>query len=212
MTPDELAARWPLPDHHGERDALVTAYGDPVRGYHDLLHLTEVLDRIDELTGAGVSGDGPAVRLAAWFHDGVYDGQRGDEDRSALWAEEVLADTGHADEVARLVRLTEHHDPAEDDLPGQVLCDADLAILAAPSERYDAYVTGVRRDYAYVSDTDFALGRTAVLRDLAGRGRLFHTSYAREQWEPAARANLARELAGWEDDASSRYVDEQPLP
>ena len=53
MTPDDLAARWPLSDHHDERDALVSAYGDPVRGYHDLLHLTEVLDRIDELTGAG---------------------------------------------------------------------------------------------------------------------------------------------------------------
>ena len=196
MTPDELAPRWPLPDHHDERDALVSAYGDPVRGYHDLLHLTEVLDRIGELTAAGTLDDGPEVRLAAWFHDGVYDGQRGDEDRSALWAEEALADTDHAVEVSRLVRLTEHHDPTDDDLPGQVLCDADLAILAAPPERYDAYVTGVRRDYAYVSDTDFAVGRRAVLRDLASRGRLFHTSYAREHWEPAARANLARELAG----------------
>ena len=89
MTPDDLAARWPLSDHHDERDALVSAYGDPVRGYHDLLHLTEVLDRIDELAGAGLAGDRPrtAVRLAAWFHDGVYDGQRGDEDRSARWAE-----------------------------------------------------------------------------------------------------------------------------
>ena len=53
---------------------------------------------------------------------------------------------------------------------------------------------GVRRDYAHVSDTDFAAGRAAVLRDLAARARLFHTAYAREHWEPAARANLAREL------------------
>ena len=191
---DDLAARWPLSDHLDVRDALLAAYGDPARGYHDSLHLSEVLDRIDEITGAGVTGDGPAVRLAAWFHDGVYDGERGDEDRSAVWAEEVLADSGHADQVARLVRLTEHHDPAADDLAGQVLCDADLAILAAPPDRYDAYLAGVRRDYAHVSDTDFAAGRAAVLRDLAARARLFHTAYAREHWEPAARANLAREL------------------
>ena len=65
------------------------------------------------------------------------------------------------------MRLTEHHDPAADDLAGQVLCDADLAILAAPPDRYDAYLAGVRRDYAHVSDTDFAAGRAAVLRDLA---------------------------------------------
>ncbi|MDX6357982.1 MAG: hypothetical protein QOH37_1036 [Nocardioidaceae bacterium] len=195
-----LAGRWPLPDHHGEREALLAAYGDPARGYHDLLHLTEVLDRIDELGGSpGSPGpdstDSTALRLAAWFHDGVYDGLRGDEDRSAIWAEDALADTAHAAEVARLVRLTEHHDPAPDDLVGQVLCDADLAILAAERSRYDAYVAGVRRDYAHISDTDFAIGRAAVLRDLDARNRLFHTPYARERWEPHARANLAAELA-----------------
>ena len=162
---------------------LLAAYDDPTRGYHDRVHLTEVLDRIDEISVAGVSGDGPAVRLAAWFHDGVYDGERGDEDRSAVWAEEALADTDHGVEVARLVRLTEHHDPADDDLPGQVLCDADLAILAASPARYDAYLAGVR---------------TAVLRDLVGRARLFHTAYAREHWEPTARANLTRELTASE--------------
>ena len=123
MTAEDLAARWPLPDHHPERDALLAAYGDPARGYHDVLHLTEVLDRIDELAGAGAADD-TSLRLAAWFHDGVYDGERGDEDRSAVWAEDALADTDHAGPVARLVRLTEHHDPAADDLAGQVLCDA----------------------------------------------------------------------------------------
>jgi predicted metal-dependent HD superfamily phosphohydrolase len=199
MMADRLADRWPLADHFGERDALLSAYGDPGRGYHDLLHLTEVLDRVDELRGeAAVTGDDIALRLAAWFHDGVYDGLRGDEDRSAIWAEDALADTTYAAEVARLVRLTEHHDPAPDDLAGQVLCDADLAILATVPPRYAAYVTGVRRDYAHIGDADFAIGRSAVLRDLYGRDRLFHTAYARERWEPLARANLAAELDGLE--------------
>jgi predicted metal-dependent HD superfamily phosphohydrolase len=195
MTVDPLASRWPLTDHLAERDALLSAYGDPGRGYHDLLHLTEVLDRVEELDDAAVVADGTALRLAAWFHDGVYDGLRGDEDRSAIWAEDALSDTAHAPEVARLVRLTEHHDPAPDDLIGQVLCDADLAILAAEPTRYAAYVGGVRRDYGHIGDADFAVGRAAVLRDLSSRARLFHTAYARERWEPTARANLAAELA-----------------
>jgi predicted metal-dependent HD superfamily phosphohydrolase len=92
------------------------------------------------------------------------------------------------------VRLTETHDPADDDLAGQALCDADLAILASEPMRYDDYIAGVRRDYARVSDADFATGRATVLRDLAARAQLFRTPYARERWEPAARANLAREL------------------
>jgi predicted metal-dependent HD superfamily phosphohydrolase len=33
-----------------------------------------------------------------------------------------------------------------------------------------------------------------VLHYLSGRDELFHTSYARAHWEPAARANLDREL------------------
>jgi predicted metal-dependent HD superfamily phosphohydrolase len=185
----DLIQRWPLLDHATDRDALLTAYADPARGYHDTLHLTEVLDRIEEL-----GTDEPALRLAAWFHDAVYDGERDAEERSAVWAEQALADTPYATEVARLVRVTERHDPAEGDLGGQALCDADLAILAAPADRYDTYASGVRRDYAHVSDTDFAAGRAAVLRELAGRERLFHSAYAREHWDAPARANLAREL------------------
>jgi predicted metal-dependent HD superfamily phosphohydrolase len=191
----DLAERWPLADLADVRDALLAAYADPSRGYHDGLHLTEVLDRLDELAAAGVAFDATAARLAAWFHDAIYDGERDAEERSAVWAEEALAGTAYAAEVARLVRLTETHDPSDADAAGQALCDADLAILASPRERYDAYLAGVRRDYAHISDSDFEAGRAAVLRDLAGRGRLFHTAYARETWEPAARVNLERELA-----------------
>jgi len=187
--------RWPLADLD-LRDALLAEYADPGRGYHDTLHLTEVLDRLDELGAAGMGFDATVTALAAWFHDAVYDGERDAEERSAVWAEEALAGTPYGDEVARLVRLTETHDPATNDQAGQALCDADLAILASGADRYDDYIAGVRRDYAHISDADFTSGRVAVLHDLAGREQLFHTAYGREHWEPAARANLARELAG----------------
>ena len=193
---EKLIRRWPLPDHLEVRDALLAAYGDAARGYHDVRHLAEVLDRLDELSGAGVAFDRIPVRLAAWFHDGVYDGKPDAEERSAAWAERALVDTAYADEVARLVRTTETHETADDDPAAQALSDADLAILASEQLRYDEYVAGVRRDYAHVSDADFAAGRAAVLRELAGRERLFRTAYAREHWEPQARLNLGRELAG----------------
>ena len=61
--------------------------------------------------------------------------------------------------------------------------------------RYDAYVAGVRADFAHVGDADFRAGRAAVLRDLVARAHIFSTSHARELWEDAARANLQRELA-----------------
>ena len=97
--------------------------------------------------------------------------------------------------MARLVRLTETHQPDDADPNGCALSDADLAILAAPQDRYDEYVAAVRREYAHLPDDVFDAGRAAVLGALAGKPHLFHTAYAREHWEAPARANLERELA-----------------
>jgi predicted metal-dependent HD superfamily phosphohydrolase len=188
----KLAQWWPSSLDEDLRVRLEHAYATG-RGYHDLRHLTEVLEHVDEL----MERDDPAreaVLLAAWFHDAVYDGRGDDEERSAQLAEQSLAGTSLADEVARLVRVTEHHRPDADDIAGQVLCDADLAILAAPHERYAAYVEGVRAEYSHVPDADFAIGRAAVLRDLLAKPSLFHTPAARDRWEAAARANIEREL------------------
>jgi predicted metal-dependent HD superfamily phosphohydrolase len=192
----DLADRWPLEGSDTVRDELMAAYADPSRGYHDSRHLTEVLDRLDELANAGAGFDRLAVALAAWFHDAVYDGRPEAEERSAAWAETALAalEPELVGEVARLVRLTETHHPAPDDANGGALSDADLAILAAPPDRYAAYVADVRREYAHVPDDDFRAGRAAVLSDLLAKPRLFHTDHAQEHWEPAARANVEAEL------------------
>ena len=183
-----LAGRWPLDDLPDVRDALLTAYAAEGRSYHDTRHLAEVLDRLEEL-----DCDDLVVRLAAWFHDAVYDAAAGDEERSAVWAERALPPE-LAGEVARLVRVTAAHDPGPDDLAGQRLCDADLAILASPATRYEEYARDVRREYAAVPDADFALGRGAIIADLLARPRLFHSERAHAAWEEPARANLAAEL------------------
>ncbi|HEX2316367.1 MAG TPA: HD domain-containing protein [Thermomonospora sp.] len=176
---------------------LAARYEEPHRRYHTTEHLTAVLDLVDEL--APHADDPDAVRLAAWFHDAVYDPQRGDnEERSAVKAERVLADTDLSPEtiaeVARLVRLTRTHHPEPGDRNGQVLCDADLAILAAAPERYAAYAAAVREEYGFVPDEVFRTGRAAVLRDLLGLPELFHTPEARSRFEDRARHNLRTEL------------------
>lgn len=188
-----LADRWPIEGHTDLRDELLLAWDRP--GYHDLLHLTEVLDRLDQLAAGGADFDRPAVDLAAWFHDAVYAGADDDEEQSARWAERALP-ASYADEVARLVRMTVEHRPDDSDANACALSDADLAILAAPQDRYDVYVAGVRADFSHVPDAEFAAGRRAVLEDLAERPRLFRSPQAVALWEEAARANLARELSG----------------
>jgi predicted metal-dependent HD superfamily phosphohydrolase len=190
----DLSRFWPAWLGDDPRSRLEAAYGDGARGYHDLRHLSEVLHHVDDLMDA----HDPAretVLLAAWFHDAVYDGRDDDEERSARLAEATVPDPAVAAEVGRLVRLTRTHRPSPEDRSGQLLCDADLAILAAEPDRYGSYVRGVRAEYAEVADADFAAGRAAVLRDLLAKPSLYHCEAARARWERRARANIEREIS-----------------
>ena len=133
----DLSDRWPLPDCPGVRDELAAAYADPSRGYHDTRHLTEVLDRLDELAGARCGLR--RRRRCCW--------PRGSTTRSTTasatprsarppgprtrWP--PVAPPPVVAEVARLVRLTETHQPDDADANGCALSDADLGILAAPA-------------------------------------------------------------------------------
>lgn len=185
------------PDPAPYADDLLARWQEPQRRYHTLTHLTEVLDRVDVL--AAHAADPDAVRLAAWFHDAVYLPDRSEnEERSARLAERALPEAGVAPqrtaEVARLVRLTMTHDPADDDANGQVLCDADLAVLAAPPSAYAAYAAAVRQEYHFVPNDAFRAGRADVLRRLLALPRLFRTPYGSGKWEETARHNLRGEL------------------
>ncbi|MFJ7768911.1 hypothetical protein ACIQ1J_11010 [Streptomyces sp. NPDC097107] len=185
------------PDPAPYADNLLARWQEPQRRYHTLAHLAAVLDHVDVLEQ--YADDPDVVRLAAWFHDAVYLPDRSEnEERSARLAERALPEAGvpaeRTAEVARLVRLTVTHAPAGDDRDGQVLCDADLAILASPPSAYAAYTAAVRQEYHFVPDDAFRAGRAAVLRQLLGLPRLFHTPHGRREWEATARHNLTGEL------------------
>ena len=201
--PVDLLAPWRevLGDGPAALDAgrdVVARYAEPHRRYHDARHLAELLAALRSLSpGTPLPA---AVVLAAYWHDAVYDPRRDDNEvRSAELAAEALVGLGrpHAlvDEVRRLVLLTAAHDPAPQDADGALLCDADLAVLAADGARYAAYAADVRAEYAHVPDDAFRTGRSAVLRTLLERPALYATAPARARWEAAARANVEAELS-----------------
>ncbi|PQZ88138.1 hypothetical protein CQ018_16970 [Arthrobacter sp. MYb227] len=197
-----LRARWNalLPNTQDLGEDLLARWSQGHRKYHDRAHLLAVLTGLDALTGTTEkSPEHRGIYLAAWFHDAVYQGLASDERESASLARELLTDAGLATElsaeVARLVELTIKHDPAPDDLPGQLLCDADLEVLARAPGAYKRYAAAVREEYAHVSDAAFAAGRSTILRELLATTWLYSTTRARELWESAARENITRELS-----------------
>jgi predicted metal-dependent HD superfamily phosphohydrolase len=172
---------------------LVTRYAEPQRRYHTLEHIDEMLAVSDEL------GATEEVTCAVWFHDAYYEPARTDNEvRSAGYAQEVLGALGASPaftrEVARLVESTRLHDPGDADRNGQVLADADLAILGAPTDRYARYVRDVRAEYAHVSDDDWRGGRGRILSDFLARPTLFFSAQVRAACDAQARVNLRTEL------------------
>ena len=194
----ELAERWHavLPHQEAMGAALVERYREPWRRYHDARHLLAVLRQVDALAG---DQDLFIVRLAAWFHDAIYDipfRELTNEEASARLALRELSRAGLEQEdltqVARLVRLTAEHVPGSRDAEGELLCDADLAVLASPPEAYAAYVAEVREEYAAVPDEAFWAARFEVLEPWV-EGEIFRTGKGK-LLTPAARANVAAEV------------------
>ncbi|SDS53632.1 HD domain-containing protein [Microlunatus soli] len=206
-----------LGEHADVGAELVRRYAEPQRHYHDQRHLAHVLDRVEEFATA--KHDRFLVSLAAWFHDAVYaipTAELSNEEASARLAIRTLGRCGFEQEeigeVARLVRLTETHRPLGSDADGELLCDADLAILAAEPEDYRRYVADVRAEYPKLDDQEFARGRLAVLQRFGGRD-IFRTSKGR-RLNAAARTNLTTEALQLIDDLGVRAdfdPDEWPL-
>ena len=199
----ELRASWSLdlgtaPGARAVLDELLARHREPHRRYHTLTHVAHVLRVVSELLPHVEVPDPVAVRLAAWFHDAVYQPTSStNESDSASLARRLLAGAGVApscvDDVERLVLVTAHHQPSTAD--EAVLVDGDLGVLAAEPPGYASYSQQVRAEYAHLDDAAWRRGRAGVLRSLLDRPRLFHTE-PMARLEPRARANLAAELAG----------------
>jgi predicted metal-dependent HD superfamily phosphohydrolase len=189
-------------DNHtvaAEGSALLARWAEPHRHYHTLEHLATVLSIVDEEEAAAEQPD--LVRLAAWFHDAVYDPHTsgdGNERASAELAVDSLVTLGvpttAIDSVRRLVLLTAGHAAQADDRDGALLCDADLAVLASPPAAYDDYAAAVRREYEFVPDAEFRAGRATILRHLLELPALYRLPDLAERWTEPARGNLIREL------------------
>ena len=199
-------------------ESLLQAWEQPHRAYHHSGHLSQMLTDLDRLYAHRTQGSTPlALILAAWFHDAVYEGSPGeDERRSEQLASASLEPlvttgllTGHELQmVSLLVRATATHElPESADLPAgyelediQFFLDADMAILAADSARYRRYLRGVRSEYSHFDDEAFRTGRTTFLRSTLRRERIFLSEEGLQLWEEPAQANLQAELSEWAQD------------
>jgi predicted metal-dependent HD superfamily phosphohydrolase len=182
---------------------LVGRWNEPVRRYHTTRHLLEMFAALENLEDAGEIAErqGSLARVAAWFHDAVYDPSAppgANEAESAALARHTLQrldfEADDVDAIERLILLTARHDTNGAEELDAAFSDADLWILASSTERFDQYCDQVRQEYAHVPEAAYQQGRAAVLRPLLRRDRIYRTAQALRTWEAPARVNLSREL------------------
>ena len=99
--------------------------------------------------------------------------------------------------ILPLIEATAHRGDGDSSPNGDagVLLDADLAILGASEERYRRYAEDVRKEYAWVPDERYRVGRSAVLRAFLDRSRIYRHPIMIEEGEARARENMTAELA-----------------
>ncbi|WP_201305533.1 HD domain-containing protein [Alcanivorax sp. S71-1-4] len=174
------------------RDALLQAYAEPQRAYHTAQHLAECLSLAAQ--HLALAPDAGQLLFALWFHDAVYAVNRSDnEQRSAAWAREALAEAGALESdqeaVHRLILVTRHHNLARQD-DEKLLVDIDLSILGAEPARFEESNRQIRQEYQWVPKPLYVQKRREILESFMARPFIYNTRPFQEDREAQARENL----------------------
>lgn len=176
---------------------LVSRYTENERYYHNLGHVKELLDTVDELEP--LATDFTTIRLAVWFHDVIYDPQAKDNEvKSAEYARKTLQALGLlpevVDRVSDLILATITHQAPEGDINTQILLDADLAPLGSDETVFSQQSIALRKEFAWLSDEEFQANRARLLTGFLERERIYQTDQLYTSLESQARHNLAKAL------------------
>ena len=177
---------------------LIFAYSSPHRYYHNLAHIQQVLEIIEKMRSH--SQNFPALQFAAWFHDIIYNPKAKDnEEKSAAKATNVLTNLGIpfsiVDNVSNLILITKNHQIlTNSDIDSQIFLDADLSILGASPAKYQFYARSIRKEYNWLSETEYRTGRKQVLEKFCQRERIYYTQQIFDALEFKARQNIQEEI------------------
>jgi predicted metal-dependent HD superfamily phosphohydrolase len=142
--------------------------------------------------------DFAALVFAIVYHDAVYNATKKDnEEKSAELARKRLTALSYppqsVERVEAHILATKAHHKSEDN-DTNLFTDADLSVLGAPWEAYQAYYQQIRKEYAIYPDLLYKPGRRKVLQHFLDLQAIFKTEAFHTRYEGQARENLFREL------------------
>ncbi len=175
-------------------------YGERHRTYHGVKRQVLLLDELEvartEMPEWFQSvGQDTAIELALWGIDLFYNSGIGDnKEESAERAIEHAHDLGISAitgaQAGQLILTTKHLQRPEK-LPGRIVTDIDLSMLAAP---WPDFVQSIRdlREESGGPEEDFRKRLKDILEGMARWDHIYSTQYFRDKYEERAQDNLLR--------------------
>ena len=178
-------------------------YSSADRHYHTLTHINMMAKSMERFS---TNEANPEIICAMIYHDAIYDTRKKDnEERSAELAVKRLAELGLDKSIretcSTLILCTKKHEPISPQISNELaelsefFLDLDLLILGTDPSTYDKYSENIRKEYAWVPEAEYVMGRSLVLKSFASRPQIFFTQEIRNLYEAEARTNLGREIA-----------------
>jgi predicted metal-dependent HD superfamily phosphohydrolase len=172
------------------------AYSGSKRHYHNLLHLTNLLDQLTTVKSEIANWE--AILFSLYYHDIVYNTLKTDnEEKSAALAEKRMREIqvpAHIIELTRqqIIATKSHNTSANADT--NYFTDADLSILGCDWDEYAAYFNKIRKEYAVYPAIIYNPGRKKVLQHFLQMERIFKTEIFYQLYEARAKLNLQKEM------------------
>ena len=187
-------------DFDSEFQFLCDAYAQSCRYYHNAEHIQSCLKDFQQVSLLTETPDW--IECAIWYHDIVYDVHCPDnEQKSADLAVAVCQKAGLSSQAMREIHdliLITKHDRTPATINEQIITDVDLAILGKPPEVYAVYEKAIRKEYSHVQDSDFQMGRTAILHAFLDRPSIYSLDYFKERYQQQAINNIQNEILSLE--------------
>jgi predicted metal-dependent HD superfamily phosphohydrolase len=183
---------------------IETAYQTPLRAYHNIQHVYEVLSHYQHVAEAIGWQQPREVYLAVLYHDAIYQaGRKNNEACSAEMA--ITAAAKYLDHEAidqaklrYLIELTAKHgrlNAQQLDSDTQHFLDCDMAILGSEPMQFLAYDKAIAQEYrGKMPGWLFQFYRRKFLHALLDSPRIYLSETFFHSHEAKARANIERLL------------------
>lgn len=165
------------------------------RPYHGLTHVEDCINELDLVKSFAENPN--QIEYSLFFHDSIYDtkSKTNEEDSANLAFYTALNSVGFefAYGSLKLIMATKHASIPQS-IDGKLICDIDLSILGKEREVFERYDSNIRKEYSWVPEDDYKIGRSQVLDFFISRNSIYSTNLFKEKYEVQARENIRRVL------------------